>query len=476
MWVWALLVLQGNTVSAALPVTIATAGMRLQLTDTGGELARWEACLPDCAAPRSTVVFNGPGDPPQLRLTLDGRPLPPALLYTVTSSERLDEDQLRLRSEPRRDGLRVTKLYRIARDGYRLVLEVSVDRGTSAAGTGVLALGLDAGGSLLRREAEGFSGWSEGIRAFSIDSAGEVSLAPGASVEVQADVAGWRGLRNRFWVLACRAGPMTGSAAARFECYAGPLDLRLLQRQAPGLDAALFPGLWRWMRGLTLGLSWLLDRLVALIGQPGPAVIALALVVKLLMAPLSALAGRWQRQVNLTQSRLEPKLREIRRDYRGEEQVRHIIELYRSAGVHPLYSLKSLFGLLIQIPIFIAAYHALGEHPALLGSAFLWCKDLSRPDHWWRLPVTVPFFGGYLNLLPLLMTAVSVLAARGYDAAGLTEPLRRRQRLHLYLLAAAFLALFYTFPAGMVLYWTSNNVLELLKERARIVYRAVRRQ
>ena len=77
------------------------------------------------------------------------------------------------------------------------------------------------------------------------------------------------------------------------------------------------------------------------------------------------------------------------------------------------------------------------------------------------LPVRLPFFGRYLNLLPFLMSGIAVAASLRFDSPILTPPLVRRQRRNLVGMALLFFLLFYTFPAGMVLYWTSTNALQL---------------
>mgnify|MGYP003508642173 FL=1 len=127
------------------------------------------------------------------------------------------------------------------------------------------------------------------------------------------------------------------------------------------------------------------------------------------------------------------------------------------------YTFKSLAGFMIQIPIFIAAFDMLGENFRLGGESFLWIVDLAMPDRATGLPMTLPFFGAHLNLLPFVMTAFTVLAARWQEDASLAPALRHGQRLRLYAMAGVFLLLLYTFPAGMVLYWTANNFWHLLR-------------
>jgi membrane protein insertase Oxa1/YidC/SpoIIIJ len=131
--------------------------------------------------------------------------------------------------------------------------------------------------------------------------------------------------------------------------------------------------------------------------------------------------------------------------------------------VHPLYSLKSLAGVAVVIPVFIGAFDMLAENIWLAGESFLWIQDLARPDAIAPLPFTIPFFGGQLNLLPFLMTALSVLASALHHHEAMDTVQRRKQRRNLTLMALGFLALFYTFPAGMVLYWTTNNLISAVK-------------
>ena len=148
--------------------------------------------------------------------------------------------------------------------------------------------------------------------------------------------------------------------------------------------------------------------------------------------------------------------------------------LYRAEGVHPLYTLKSLLGVAIQLPVFIAVFDMLAEDFDLYRASFLWIADLSQPDKLLPLPFCVPFFGCYLNLLPFLMSAVSLAALVRYPSRVAASSVERRQRRTLTGMTLAFFLLFYTFPAGMVLYWTSTNAFQLVKqELVRLRHRGV---
>jgi membrane protein insertase Oxa1/YidC/SpoIIIJ len=53
---------------------------------------------------------------------------------------------------------------------------------------------------------------------------------------------------------------------------------------------------------------------------------------------------------------------------------------YRQNHYHPLYALRNSFGILIQIPFFIAAYTFLSHFNALKGASFVFIRDLGAPD------------------------------------------------------------------------------------------------
>lgn len=280
--------------------------------------------------------------------------------------------------------------------------------------------------------------------------------AKDATIEVRIDIKE----ENRPRVIAIPTG---GDSRLALELYAGPVESQNLASVDPNLSGMLYAALWDWLRLLCFGMSWLLTSLYSLLGNVGLSIILLSVCVKVLMSPLTMLADRWQDSVHETMAVLQPKIDAIKRKYKGEDAHNRILAVYKEHHVSPLYPVKSAAGFLIQIPIFIAAFDMLGESTLLDHTEFLWIANLARPDHVLLLPWELPFFGNYLNLLPFLMTGITLLSSWIQTDRSLTPELLHRQRVRLSLMAAAFFLLFYTFPAGMVLYWTTNNVLHLLK-------------
>ena len=126
------------------------------------------------------------------------------------------------------------------------------------------------------------------------------------------------------------------------------------------------------------------------------------------------------------------------------------MQLYQERNICPFYSVKILFGFLIQIAIFIAVFDVLGESIYLLEKSFFFIDDLSKPDQWLSLPIVIPFLGSSFNLLPFCMMIISLLSAFLYHDRNLSSDLLSNQKRNLYFMSLLFFILLFTFPSGMV--------------------------
>ncbi|GMO29098.1 MAG: YidC/Oxa1 family membrane protein insertase [Termitinemataceae bacterium] len=186
--------------------------------------------------------------------------------------------------------------------------------------------------------------------------------------------------------------------------------------------------------------------------NPSISVLAVSAATSLLCLPLYAIAEHYQQIERDTQKKLKNKIRKIKSAFKSDEQYMMLQAYYRQNHYHPMYALRSTFGLLIQIPFFIAAYSYLSHLEILNGARFLAIADLGAGD------ALIQFAGMHINLLPILMTAINVIAAVIY-----TRDFPLRDKIQLFGIAAVFLVLLYNAPAGLVLYWTANNVFSLVK-------------
>ena len=189
-----------------------------------------------------------------------------------------------------------------------------------------------------------------------------------------------------------------------------------------------------------------------LFNNTGIAVMGVSFVVTVLCLPLYIVAERWQQLERDTQARLKAGVDRIKAVFKGDEQYMILSTYYRQNHYHPMMALRSSFGLLIQVPFFMAAYSCLSNLPALQGQSFLFIRDMGAPDALFSI-------GGFgVNVLPIAMTLINIAAGAIY-----TKGFPFKEKAQIYGMALLFLVILYNSPAGLVLYWTMNNVFSLVK-------------
>ena len=184
----------------------------------------------------------------------------------------------------------------------------------------------------------------------------------------------------------------------------------------------------------------------------GIAILGVSLTVTLLCLPLYIVAEKWQDTERDNQAKMKGGIERIKKFFKGDEQYMILSAYYRQNHYHPIMALRSSFGILIQIPFFLAAYHTLSALPELQGQSFLFIHDMGKPDSIFKI-------GSFaINILPILMTAINCVSGAIYSKGhGL------REKVQIYGMAALFLVVLYNSPAGLVVYWTMNNILSLVK-------------
>ena len=184
----------------------------------------------------------------------------------------------------------------------------------------------------------------------------------------------------------------------------------------------------------------------------GFAVIGVSIAVSLLCLPLYIVAEKWQQVERNKQKQMENGISRIKETFKGDEQYMILSAFYRENHYHPLMALRSSFGLLIQIPFFMAAYSFLSTLPALQEKSFYFIKDMGKPD-------AIFSIGNFpINILPIAMTIINIAGSAIY-----TKGFKLKEKIPIYVMALIFLAILYNSPAGLVLYWTMNNVFSLVK-------------
>lgn len=189
-----------------------------------------------------------------------------------------------------------------------------------------------------------------------------------------------------------------------------------------------------------------------LFDNTGFAILGVSFAVSLLTLPLYIVAEHWQQIERDKQKSMKSEVDKIKSVFKGNEQYMILSTYYRQQHYHPIMSLRSAFGLLIQIPFFTAAYTCLSNMTALNGQSLLFIKDMGAPDALFKI-------GSWnVNVLPIAMTLINMISGTIY-----TKGLPLRDKIQTYGLALLFVVLLYDSPAGLVAYWTLNNLFSLVK-------------
>lgn len=188
------------------------------------------------------------------------------------------------------------------------------------------------------------------------------------------------------------------------------------------------------------------------VNYPGISIIALSLIMNILVLPLYMRADAMQEAERVLEARLHKGVAHIKKTFKGDERMMMLQTYYRQNDYKPTDVLKGSVSLFLEIPFFIAAYQFLSNLSLLRGSSLGPIYDLGSPDALIHIGTV------NLNLLPFLMTTVNLLSCVIF-----TKGHTKKTKLQLYGMAVFFLVFLYDSPAGLVFYWTINNVFSLVK-------------
>ncbi len=220
--------------------------------------------------------------------------------------------------------------------------------------------------------------------------------------------------------------------------FAGPQVETVLETLSPGLELVKDYG---WLTILSKPLYWLLDQLHKILGNWGWAIVALVLLLKIAFYWLNAKAYASMAKMKA----VNPKIMEMRERLKDKPQQmqQEMMRIYREEKVNPM---GGCFPIMIQIPVFIALYWVLLSSVEMRNAPWIgWVHDLSAPD---------PFF-----ILPVLMTLSTLLQTALNPAP--PDPMQAKM---MWIMPLMFSVMFFFFPAGLVLYWLTNNILSIAQQ------------
>ncbi|MBT9488364.1 MAG: membrane protein insertase YidC [Rubrivivax sp.] len=228
------------------------------------------------------------------------------------------------------------------------------------------------------------------------------------------------------------------SKALAATLYVGPQEEYKLAALAPGLELVKDYG---WLTILSKPLFWLLTQLHHLIGNWGWAIVALVFLLKAAFYWLNASAYKSMAKMKA----VNPKVMEMRERLKDKPQQmqQEMMRIYREEKVNPL---GGCLPIVVQMPFFIALYWVLLSSVEMRNAPWIgWISDLSAIDPWFILPVLMTLsslFQVWLNPTP-------------------PDPMQAKL---MWFMPLAFSFMFFFFPAGLVLYWLTNNILSIAQQ------------
>ena len=184
----------------------------------------------------------------------------------------------------------------------------------------------------------------------------------------------------------------------------------------------------------------------------GLSIVVISLVINILVLPLYKRADKLEKEQREKKLNMKPWTDRIKAAFKGDERVMMLQAYYRENNYKTTSVFKESVSLFLQIPFFMAAYSFLSELKILQGVSLGPITDLASPD------ALIKIGSLSINALPILMTAINIVASFIYSEKG-----NIRDKVKLVLIALVFLVLLYNSPAGLVFYWTLNNVFSLGK-------------
>jgi YidC/Oxa1 family membrane protein insertase len=241
--------------------------------------------------------------------------------------------------------------------------------------------------------------------------------------------------------------PAPGSASSTtLQLFAGPKEYDTLKGLNAGLDDMIdfgffIFGSWSVVKAVAKPIFYVLRFIHDYIPNYGITIILLTMAIKILFVPLQYKSYKSMKMMRF----IQPKIKEVQEKYKGDRDRlnKELMKLYREQKVNPLGGFLPMF---LQMPVFVALFNVLYTTIDLRQAPFiLWVTDLSVQD---------PFY-----VLPIIMGATMFIQQKITPTT--MDPAQAKIML---VLPVAMTFLFVNFPAGLVLYWVTNNILTISQQ------------
>ncbi len=451
-------------------IEIETNLYRARLSNRGGVIKAWELKRYTAAGPAGPqpvqLIYEGGKFKAPLSLTVPDQGKTDALqkgLYRVSQDRtQLDASnptgQVTFQYEDPVNHLMVLKQLTFHHDSYLVDIRIASE-------------GLPASIDVNLGTNFGIVEWGEGFiglmgAAFLVDDK-VVKETPDTEIERKGEVK-WVALQDKYFLtvlipsrasaaIAKKEGDKLASSAVRFgppspesdlslQLFAGPKEYDTLKSLGIGLEDTIdfgwfIFGSWSFVKVVAKPIFYVLRYLYEFTHNYGVSIILLTVGIKLMFSPLQYKSYKSMKQMQ----GIQPKVAAVQSKFKDDRDRlnKELIKLYRDHKVNPV---GGCLPMVLQMPVFVALFNILFMTIDLRGAPFiLWIKDLSVQD---------PYY-----ILPIIM-GVSMVAQQKMMPTTM-DPTQAKIML---VLPAFMTFLFINFPAGLVLYWLTNNILTITQQ------------
>ena len=236
--------------------------------------------------------------------------------------------------------------------------------------------------------------------------------------------------------------------------YLGPKEKEALN-QCESLLAILEKD-YGVMKPICKVLVAILNATYKVIPNYGVSILILTLLVKMVLFPLT----RKSQMSMVRMQQFQPLISKLKEKHKGDKSKmgQEQMKLYKEHGVNPM---SGCLPMLLQMPVFFALFRTLQASFEMRQAPFVsWISDLSEPDRLFHLSFTMPVLGEWFNVLPILMGVASFAQMKltPKTAPG-NDPQANMQQKMMQIFPLVFPVILYSFPSGLVLYWTTSTII-----------------
>ncbi len=224
----------------------------------------------------------------------------------------------------------------------------------------------------------------------------------------------------------------------RIAAYLGPKDRKLLATVGKELERGVDYGWFWWLAIPFLGI---LQFCFSFLRSWGLAIVALTLLVKASLFPISFKMFRSMKKMQ----ELQPKMAALKAKFKGDNQglQQATMAVYKEHKVNPM---AGCLPMVVQIPVFFALYKVLYNAIELRGAGFLYIPDLSLKD---------PYY-----ITPILMGVTMLIQQRMTPSVG--DPMQAKMMMFMPVIMTA---MFINFSSGLVLYFLFSNIMSIGEQK-----------